>query len=59
MSKTSSPFNETHLKFNNVGGKIQESLKNIDEDIKLIETRELKMGNLTKFEKQALMVNFF
>lgn len=54
ISKTSSPFNDTHLKFSNIGACIETSLKSIEKEVKVIETRDVVNSSANVFEKKTI-----
>lgn len=52
LSKTSSAFNDTHLKITKLSGIIDSSLKGIDKQISLIRDRECK--NLNNYQSKMV-----
>lgn len=52
MSKTSSPFNDTHLKYNKIGQAIESTIKGLEKQLSLIETKELK--HLNNFQNKIV-----
>ena len=53
-SKTSSLFNETHLKFNRISKDIQDSIKFIEKTILTLENEDTKKYIRNKFEKKII-----
>jgi hypothetical protein len=56
VSKKSSPFNDTHLKFSSIGSNIKRSLCQIEEEIKLLEAKDVKNLACSNPEKKAIYV---
>lgn len=52
MSKTSSPFNDTHLKYSKIGQIIESSIKSNENQISLLEKKETK--NLNKYQSKIV-----
>ncbi len=58
MSKKSSPFNDTHLKFSSIGANIKRSLCTIEDEIKTLELKEVKNLVCSNMEKKTIYVMF-
>jgi hypothetical protein len=56
VSKKSSPFNDTHLKFSMMGSQIKKTLCNIEEEITSIESKDVKSLMCSVFEKKTIYV---
>jgi hypothetical protein len=56
VSKKSSPFNDTHLKFSSIGSGIKTSLNQIEEELKILEAKDVKNLVCSAFEKKAIYV---
>ena len=46
LSKTSSPFNDNHLRISKISQSIENSIKSLEKQISIIETQELKKDYL-------------
>jgi hypothetical protein len=56
VSKKSSPFNDTHLKFTKMGSQIEKTLANIENEITSIENKDVKGLVCSVHEKKTIYV---
>ena len=55
LSKTSSPFNDNHLRISKISQSIENSIKSLEKQISIIETQELKKDYLNNFQIKILV----
>ena len=58
QSKKSSAFNDHHLKFSNATGNIKNNLKEIENEMKILQNKDMKNNIFNKFEKVIINNSF-